>query len=107
MGLIGTINVRLDAGLKDHGMQVFERSGISVSDAVRKLFEHVEHEQAVPEWMLDDAGADVQRRRKELRHMVKELRSLPRRKDAANAMDPRAEYRQHLVDKHGFTGVRE
>lgn len=100
MGATETINVRLPEDLKRQGGRVLEQNGVSISQAVRKLFEYLEREQAVPSWMGDTGYASdaIEARRTKLRSLA-----------GAAAVEPdtdsRAIYREHLLQKHG-EGVR-
>ena len=51
MAATATLNVRLPEDLKDRGAQVLRREGVSVSDAVRGLYEYMEKEQRLPEFI--------------------------------------------------------
>lgn len=44
-----TLNVRLPKELKEHGMQVLEREGVSVSELVRDIFKYLEQNQQLPD----------------------------------------------------------
>lgn len=48
-----TLNVRLPEDLKEHGMQVLDREGVSVTGLVRGLFAYLEQAQDIPEFLLD------------------------------------------------------
>lgn len=50
MAATATLNIRLPEDLKEHGMQVLEREGVSVSDLVRDLFRELEETQELPEF---------------------------------------------------------
>lgn len=101
MALAGTINARLDESLKRHGGQVLDRSGLSATEAIRRLYQYMEREQQVPPWMLDDVDAQAQTacKRQRLRQLVGSVPLEPK-------CDVRAEYREYLLEKHG-PGVRE
>ena len=101
MALAGTINARLDESLKRHGGQVLDRSGLSATEAIRRLYQYMEREQQVPAWMLDEADAQAQKERKRQR-----LRQLVGSVPLEPGCDVRADYRNHLLEKHG-PGVRE
>ena len=65
------LNVRLPKELKDQGNQVLERNGLSVSKAVRKLYEFMVREQDVPPFALDqDADGSVEQKRLLLRSLA-------------------------------------
>ena len=53
-----TINVRLPEDLKASGEEVLNREGLSVSDAVRRLYEYLDEAQAVPEFLKNTLGPD-------------------------------------------------
>ena len=42
------LNVRLDPTLKQHGMEVLEREGVSVTEIIRRLFIYFDEHQALP-----------------------------------------------------------
>lgn len=71
---MATLNVRMPADLKRRGMQVLDREGVSVSDAVRGTFEHIARTQEVPGYLKDEGAAArreaVARKRALLRSMV-------------------------------------
>lgn len=96
MAVAGTINARLPEDLKRRGGQVLAREGVSTTQAVRCLYEYLEREQRVPEWMRGDAGAcdEVSKRREKLRSLVGVV-------DVPRGVDARQEYRDYLVEKHG------
>lgn len=99
MAATGTINARLEEPLKRHGMQVLDRQGISTSEAVRRLFEYLEREQTVPDWMRAEAdGArEIDERRARLRSLVGCV-SLPAGYDA------REDYRASIAQRHAPEG---
>lgn len=106
MAATGTLNVRMDESLKERGNQVFARRGISTSAAVRKLYEYVDREQDVPEWMIDSAEDEIARKRRLLRELVESVQALPDR-GGDTKLTAKELYHQHLDEKYGFTGVRE
>ena len=65
--------MRLPEDLKDRGAQVLRREGVSVSDAVRGLYEYMEKEQRLPEFIKpaneDARRSAVERKRSTLRDM--------------------------------------
>lgn len=74
MASSAVLNIRLPEDLKRHGNQVLERNGISTSEAVRKLYEYLESEQDIPEFMNDCANArQYDNRRRALRTVVGSL----------------------------------
>ena len=42
------LNVRLDPTLKQHGMEVLEREGVSVTEVIRRLFIYFDEHQTLP-----------------------------------------------------------
>lgn len=100
MGATETINVRLPEDLKRQGGRVLEQNGVSISQAVRKMFEYLEREQAVPDWMGDGGCASdaTEARRAKLRSLAGVAAVKP-------DTDSRAVYREHLLQKHS-AGVR-
>ena len=62
MAATATLNVRLPEDLKDRGAQVLRREGVSVSDAVRGLYEYMEKEQRLPEFINRRTRMPVARR---------------------------------------------
>lgn len=52
-----TLNIRLPETLKQHGCEVLERRGVSTSDAVRRLFEYLEHEQDLPSQLFGEPAS--------------------------------------------------
>lgn len=96
----GTLNVRLPEDLKRHGGEVLARSGVSVSQAVRCLFEHLEQTQEVPSWMEVEPREDAVAARRQL------LRSLAGSADLPEGYDARQDYREHLLARQTFRGER-
>ena len=93
MAATATLNVRLPEDLKDRGAQVLRREGVSVSDAVRGLYEYMEKEQRLPEF-INPANEDarrsaVERKRSTLRDMAGVLSPSP-------CTEARDEWREHL-----------
>lgn len=71
MAIDATLNARIDRDLKRRGDVVLAREGVSVSEAVRRLYQYVDQWQALPSWMLNDSGADVyEQRRESIRSLV-------------------------------------
>ena len=71
MAANATLNVRLPESLKAHGSAVLEKEGMSVSDAVRSLYEYMEREQAFPDALRTQPTEDAfARRRALMRSMV-------------------------------------
>ena len=50
---MATINVRIHSSLKTGAEEVLEREGLSVSDAIRRLYSYLETKQTVPEFLRD------------------------------------------------------
>lgn len=92
---MATLNVRIPSDLKQRGMQVLDREGVSVSDAVRGTFEHIARTQEIPEYLKDEGTPNrneiIARKRQLLRSMVG---ILPRELDAETA------WRDHLEWKN-------
>ena len=73
LGAQATLNVRLSPTLKQHGLEVLEQAGVSVTEAVRALFEYLEENRELPECL--QAGADkdnnvFERRRATMLQMI-------------------------------------
>lgn len=66
MAASATLNVRLPESLKAHGAAVLEREGLTVSDAVRSLYEYMEREQTFPEALRSQPADDPFTRRREI-----------------------------------------
>ena len=91
-----TINARLPEPLKRHGSEVLKRNGVSVSAAVRSLFEHLEKSQEIPVWMQAEEDDVYQRRRSFARSIATAASdSIPRDLDAREA------FMRHELEKHG------
>lgn len=92
-----TLNIRLPRGLKERGMQVLEREGVSVSDAVRNLFRELEETQELPACLLTGKEKarqqEIRRKRAIIRSWVGALSE-----DAAGE-ESRQSYRDHVVWK--------
>ena len=66
-----TLNIRLNEPLKRHGMEVLDKEGLGVSEAVRSLFEYLEREQKLPSEVFGSCSQDpYEKRRNLLRNMV-------------------------------------
>ena len=100
MAATGTLNVRLPEDLKRHGGEVLARGGVSVSQAVRCLFEHLEQTQEIPSWMDAEPREDAVAARRQL------LRSLVGMVDLPEGYDARQDYRAHLLARQAFGGER-
>jgi len=73
MGM-ATLNVRMPEELKDRGMQVLKREGLSVSDLMRDIFSYLEENQEVPEFAAASkqgmSEADIAKRRAAMQSLV-------------------------------------
>lgn len=88
------LNIRLPKSLKEHGNQVLSKNGISVSKAVRRLYEYMEREQALPDVLADDLDKDKSNDKRRLLREIAGVISVPPDFDAKQA------YRDHLVEKY-------
>lgn len=61
------LNVRLDKTLKEHGCQVLERNGASVSSLVRSAFEYMDKNQALPPDLFPETRSLASKRRRLVR----------------------------------------
>ena len=93
MAATATLNVRLPDDLKRRGGQVLARHGISVSDAVRSLYEYLERHQGVPDFMDDGAAGTIYERRRELARSLVGVVDLPPGFDARRARQERLDER--------------
>ncbi|MEA5018883.1 MAG: type II toxin-antitoxin system RelB/DinJ family antitoxin [Gordonibacter sp.] len=101
MSAMATLNVRLPEDLKERGMQVLSREGVSVSKVVRDLFCQLEETQEIPTFLRDSLLSEqeeIHRKRELLRSMVGIVSVPP-------DFDYREERRKHLEWKHR-PGVR-
>ena len=91
-----TINARLPESLKRHGSEVLKRNGVSVSAAVRSLFEHLEKSQEIPAWMQAEEN-DVYQKRRSFAQSIAAAKpdSIPGNLDAREA------FMRHELEKHG------
>lgn len=66
MGTAVQMNVRIDSALKRHGDEVFQRNGISPSQAVRRVWEYAAEHNDVPAFMqttaADEHGEEMRER---------------------------------------------
>lgn len=93
MASSAVLNIRLPEELKRHGNQVLERNGISTSEAVRRLYEYLESEQDIPEFMNDCANTkEFEKRRRALRTIAGSLH-IPRGLDIEDLRQDRFEER--------------
>jgi DNA-damage-inducible protein J len=71
---MATINVRIDKGLKTGGDEILKREGVSVSDAIRRLYSYLETEQSIPEFLraLDESclGEVIAKKRASLKNLI-------------------------------------
>lgn len=88
-----TLNVRLPADLKKHGGQVLDRHGISVSDAVRSLYEFMEQEQQVPAFMAEPERESIYERRRQLARSMAGIIQVPKGFDVRKAREGRLDER--------------
>lgn len=71
MAAEATVNVRMPEALKRGGDEVFARFGVSVSDAVRGLYQYCEETQKVPDWLMAGDSQDaLEARRRTLRDIA-------------------------------------
>ena len=89
MAATATLNVRLPEDLKRHGGQVLERNGVSVSDAVRALYEHLTASQALPDFMEGAEGDSIYDRRRKLARSMVGIVSVPKGFDTKQARHER------------------
>lgn len=89
MGATATLNVRLPKELKEHGSQVLDRNGLSVSDAVRGLYEYLQDNQCLPAFLEEASGGSLYERRRELARSMVGIVSIPNGFDARCAHDER------------------
>lgn len=104
------LNVRIPVQLKERGAEVLGRSRVSVSDAVRALFEEMERTQELPECVVRMTQREtVDDRRAQLRHLVGRNRPKPESLEEPalpEGEDWRAYYRRHLLEKSLGEGER-
>jgi addiction module RelB/DinJ family antitoxin len=73
MAIATQMNVRLDAGLKAQGDDVFQRNGITPSQAVRGMWEYVAQTGKLPDFLRPrDDQSDIERKCR----LVRESRGL-------------------------------
>lgn len=104
MAAVATLNVRLPEDLKERGMQVLEREGVSASELIRDLFRELGETQQLPDFARVRAcdRGEAEAKRAALREFV----CLGRSFEGNDAFDdPRNAYREHLLRKHR-PGVR-
>lgn len=69
-----TLNVRFSGSaseLKKRGDAVLEREGISTSEAIRRLYAHLDETQTVPSWMKSENTDIYESRRQAMREFLK------------------------------------
>lgn len=69
-----TLNIRLDKLLKERGEKVLKDNGISVSDAVRGLWEEMATTRSVPSFLVSSDYAEVTKNKK--RQALADLQNL-------------------------------
>ena len=89
MGTTATLNVRLPEELKKHGAQVLDRNGVSVSDAVRGLYEYLQKNQCLPAFLEKAEEKTVYEQRRELARSLVGIVSIPEGFDARQAHEER------------------
>lgn len=65
MGNEVTLNVRFPGEMRDlkaRGDAVLARAGVSTSQAIRRLYQHLDETQTVPSWLAKDEDIFEQRR---------------------------------------------
>lgn len=70
-----TLNVRMSEELKRNGDRVLTREGLSVSEAIRRLYEELVREQKVPDWLIDEDAEEagwrmIEEKRKAIQSMA-------------------------------------
>lgn len=94
MPATATINVRLPQDLKDHGMQVLDKAGMSITDFVKKSFEYMEREQEIPQAIASEEEEDIYEKRRRILREVARTISVPK------GYDPKADYHAYLDEKY-------
>ena len=89
MATTATLNVRLPEELKKYGGQVLDRNGISVSDAVRSLFEYLQDNQCLPAFLEKSDEESIYERRRKLARSLVGIVSVPEGFDAREAREER------------------
>lgn len=82
MAADATLNARLDRNLKMRGDAVLAREGVSVSSAMRKLYQYLDQHQTLPSWMRDERENDAYERRREGMRSLVGIVPLPKDFDA-------------------------
>ena len=90
-----TLNIRIPQTLKQHGCEVLKREGAGISDVVRGLFEYMEKNQKLPEYLMDYAGAS---RVKEKREALFDVVGC--KKAGNSSVDSVEEYEEYLVERY-------
>lgn len=80
------LNIRLPEELKQHGNQVLARHGISVSQAVRKMYEYMDKEQDVPKFLSQKSDDSVYDERRATLRKVAGSGELPQDFDVKKAI---------------------
>lgn len=106
MAVTGTLNIRLDNDLKEEGLRVLERNGVSVSEAVRKFFAQLAQSQEIPIYLSceNPVAQEENQRQAGFRASVKKFRSLPDN-PAVEGLTNDEIWHKHLLDKNGATTV--
>lgn len=91
MAQASTLNIRLQDSLKTHGNQVLEHEGLSVSEAVRKLYEYLEREQRMPDCLMRKSEQDIYDQRRAALKQFAGCAPLPAGFDANDIRDERLE----------------
>jgi addiction module RelB/DinJ family antitoxin len=89
MAATATLNIRLSESLKSHGLQVLDRAGVSTTQAVRSLFEYMEREQSLPDYMQPEACSGAAERRAALRDFAGSAAGAACEADVAAAKEAR------------------
>lgn len=85
------LNVRMDSALKERGDKVLAENGISVSNAVRSLWEELAKSREVPSFIVDSSdGADRRKRRRAAFEKLCSIRESGKSKVDLSSLDKKA-----------------
>lgn len=96
------INVRMDAALKEQAGLVFERCGVSPSQAMKSFYKFVVKEQKMPDFVVaenDKVDRETEKKRNAARKLVELGLSIPDR-DVQDKTDKEL-WHEHLIEKYG------
>lgn len=99
-----TINVRLNAAVKERGDQVLRDQGISTSQAVRGLWNAMARTHSVPDFLLEESTVTAEAERNRRKETARSLRTLvPERSRLTSAELDDLRFRSLMAEYEGLS----